>query len=463
MKVLVPAAEPKDSSDTKCPWRKVSILGRHLPDKQKMANATGKNGGPVTSLLRSCPESPFTNQSDSSRTRASATGIKTRVGEKLPVAKDSTFVFPGWWGQGFNSWYFASSSHTQSLFCRWEHSQRKIKQTCPWFCSLPGTGPRFTLTLVPRFSMTTRATSPCHLPRSPARPRLLPAQHTDTGHTEHRCSYFIQVSLIGITSGGDRCLDSSFSWGEQGRKMENRPGIPGKGYLPKGRRVEMTSLASCSSVSAAKAAQSGLSMIAAWEEAGQRKKVRTWGHCRAGLSPQDHFTPHPQWLHAIPRKNLWPTDPPLERGLPSGRPQWGWLPRHPCTGVRRKTEQPAMPGRGGGEKVLEDWSREEQGGWVWVWVTTLLPEPLLSDVLVVRNMRAGVVNSPTCLCACVQEILLLGKPLVLQNHHLGENWVRERLFKIYNIVWQEQYQHHHQQKDSSWKRNIGLTLDNRCM
>ena len=42
-----------------------------------------------------------------------------------------------------------------------------------------------------------------------------------------------------------------------------------------GRRVEMTSLASCSSVSAAKAAQSGLSMIAAWEEAGQRKKVRT--------------------------------------------------------------------------------------------------------------------------------------------------------------------------------------------
>ena len=54
----------------------------------------------------------------------------------------------------------------------------------------------------------------------------------------------------------------------------------------------------------------------------------------------------PSGTQPHPQQELLPTVPPLERGLPAG-PRGRMAPYSPGTGVRRETETPVMPGRGG--------------------------------------------------------------------------------------------------------------------
>ena len=54
----------------------------------------------------------------------------------------------------------------------------------------------------------------------------------------------------------------------------------------------------------------------------------------------------PSGTHPLPQQEPLPTVPPLERGLPAG-PRGRMAPCSPGTGVRRETETPVMPGRGG--------------------------------------------------------------------------------------------------------------------
>ena len=71
-------------------------------------------------------------------------------------------------------------------------------------------------------------------------PHILPAQNTDTGHNEQCCSVFIRFSLIEATSGGEGVwIPASGTEGEQGRKLEYRPGITGKDYVTIDSRLEL--------------------------------------------------------------------------------------------------------------------------------------------------------------------------------------------------------------------------------
>ena len=84
---------------------------------------------------------------------------------------------------------------------------------------------------------------------------------------------------------------------------------------------------------------------------------RTWAHCWAIMSPQDHLTPHPQEFSPIPSKNLCPQTHHWRGGCqqaPGGR----WLSNIPGTGIRKEIETLAMPGRGwkGSSGHSQGWS-----------------------------------------------------------------------------------------------------------
>ena len=124
--------------------------------------------------------------------------------------------------------------------------------------------------------------------------------------------------------------------------------------------------------------------------------------------------PYPQGFSPIPSKNLCPQTHHWRRGCQQA-PGGEWLPNSPGTGVRRETEAPTMPGRGGDNKGQQGTAgagpEEEQGARVWVWVTPPAPDPLLSGMLGGRTVHARCRKQPHVPCV----LILVHESLFLEN------------------------------------------------
>ena len=131
----------------------------------------------------------------------------------------------------------------------------------------------------------------------------------------------------------------------------------------------------------------------------KRRQRDTWGHSWAILSPQDQLTPHSQGFSPIPNKNLYPQTHHWRGGCQQA-PGGGWLPISPGTGVRRETDPPVTPGRGGDDKGQQGTAGAGPEGGVRCWRLglghTSCTWAYSFRCAGAWNVHAGVLNNPLC-------------------------------------------------------------------